>query len=96
MRRAAVERRLFEVSARLSRARAELAVLDEQAEVLDDAAEDAKLRSLVSELPQASRVHLDARRHAESMARARAALRRNIAGLERTQEDLIGRLTADL
>lgn len=96
MRRAAVERRLFEVSARLSRARAELAVLDEQAEVFDDAAEDAKVRSLVSEGPQARQLHLDAQRHAQAMARARAALRRSITGLERTQEDLIGRLTSSL
>lgn len=96
MRRALIERRLFDLSARLSRARGELAVLDEQLEVFDEAAEEARVRSLVSEIPQASQIHVDARRHADAMARARAALWRNIAELERTQEDLIRRLTSSL
>lgn len=92
MRQARIERRLFDLSARLAQARADLAVLEEQLEVLDDIAEDAKLRALVAE--DRSQVDLDAGRHAEAMRRARAGLLVSVADMERTQEALITRLTS--
>jgi hypothetical protein len=92
MSRARIERRLDDVSERLRRARAELAVVDEQLAVLVDHADDAALRALVSETPLAERDHRDARRHADALARSRAAVLASIAELERAQDDLLGRL----
>ncbi len=92
MSRARIERRLDDVSARLRRARAELAVVDEQLAVLADHADDAALRALVSETPLAEREHREARRHADALARSRTAVFNSIAELERVQDDLLGRL----
>ena len=69
-----VERRLMEVSKRLRKAREELAVADEQLCALSEAADEARIRSLVSETPLAARESQEARRHAEAMAGARDSL----------------------
>jgi hypothetical protein len=95
MSRARIERRLDDVSARLRRARAELAVVDEQLAVLADHADDAALRALVSETPLAEREHREARRHADALARSRTAVVATIAELERVQDDLLGRLVPE-
>ncbi len=95
MSRARIERRLDDVSARLKRARAELAVVDEQLAVLADHADDAALRALVSETPLAEREHREARRHADALARSRGAVLASIAELERAQDDLLGRLVPE-
>jgi chromosome segregation ATPase len=92
MLRTRIERKLDDVHARLKRARAELAVVDEQLAALADAADDAQLRALVSETPLAEREHREARRHADALARSRAAVVNTIAELERVQDDLLGRL----
>ena len=92
MSRSLVERRLIDVHARLKEARAELLVLEEQLAVLSEAADDARIRSLVSETPMSDREHRDARRHAEAMGRSREALKASIAELESTQDRLLGRL----
>jgi phage shock protein A len=84
-----VERRIREVHERLVKARQELAVLNEQYAVVSDAAEDARLRSLVSETPLAAHEYGEVRRHADAMTRARDALVANIADLERRREELI-------
>ena len=95
MSRSLVERRLSEVSTRLRALRAELAVSDEQMAVLADAADDARLRALVSETPVAGREHHEAQRRAEAMARHRAELAAEITRLEATQDELLDRLTAE-
>ncbi len=87
-----VERRLFEVHARLERARAELELADEQLAALADAAEEAKIRMLVAETPLAEREWHEARRHAEVMARSRDAARSRVAELERAQDELLSQL----
>ena len=92
MSRSLVERRLIDVHARLKEARAELTVLEEQLAVLSEAADDARIRSLVSETPAADREHRDARRHAEALGRSRDALKASIAELESAQDRLLGRL----
>jgi len=61
-----VERRLLEVHALLVRARQELAVVEEQLEVFLETADEARIRSLVSETPLADREWHDAQRHAEA------------------------------
>jgi hypothetical protein len=92
MSRLLIERRLTEVHRRLHRAREELAVLDEQLAALTDAADDAWIRSLVSETPLAEVEHRDAQRHADAMARSRAAVLESISELEKAQDDLLDRL----
>ncbi len=95
MSRSLVERRLSEVAARLRQLRDDLAVSEEQLAHLSEAADDARLRSLVSETPLADREHHDAQRHAEAMQRHRADLLDSIARLEQTQDDLLDRLLAE-
>jgi hypothetical protein len=95
MSRSLVERRLSEVSSRLRQLRDDLAVSDEQLALLAGTADDARLRSLVSETPLADREHHEAQRHAEAMQRHRAGLLDDIARLEQTQDELLDRLMAD-
>ncbi len=92
MSRSLIERRLREVTGRLQRARSELGVLDEQLEFFNEAAEEARIRALVSETPLADREHAEAQKHADAMVRSRAAVAASIAELERSVDDLLGRL----
>ena len=92
MSRSLIERRLTDVTDRLRRARQELAQLDEQQAALSDAADDARIRALVSETPLADREHHEAQRHADAMARGRAGLLATIVELERAQDELLDRL----
>jgi hypothetical protein len=57
MSRAQIERRLRSVSERLRSARDDLGVTEEQLVQLADEADDARLRSLVSETPIAEKEH---------------------------------------
>ena len=87
-----IERRLSDVHRRLQRARKELDVIDEQFAALSEAADEAQLRSLVSETPLAEVEHRDAQRHADAMARSRTSVLESIAELERTQDQLLDKL----
>lgn len=87
-----MERRLTEIGRRLRALREELQVADEQLLYLVDAADDARLRALVSETPVAEREHHDAARHAEAMGAHRAAVAAEIERLEKDQDDLLDRL----
>ena len=93
--RTLVERKLTQVSARLREMRAELGILDEQLAVFAEAADDARLRALVSETPIADREHVEAQKHADALARHRASVLASIAELERSQDELLERLVAD-
>lgn len=95
MSRSLVERRLSEVSTRLRQLRGDLAVSDEQLAHFAEVADDARLRSLVSETPLADRDHHDAQRHADAMQRHREELVASIARLEATQDELLDRLMAE-
>ncbi len=92
MHRTIIERRLSDAHQRLVRARSELAVLDEQLVVVNEIADDTRLRALVSETPVASKEHDEASRHATVMLQTRTALLTQIAELERRQDDLLNRL----
>ena len=72
MPRSLLQRRLIDVSDRLKRLRAELAVADEQCAFFEAEAEDARLRSLVSETPVADVEARDVRRHADAHLARRA------------------------
>ena len=92
MSRSLIERRLTAVTERLKRARAELAVIDEQLAALADAADETRVRALVSETPLADRDHEEAQRHVDAMARSRTSLQASISELERAQNELLDRL----
>jgi hypothetical protein len=91
-----LERRLIDVSDRLKRLRAELAVAEEQCAFLAAEAEDARLRSLVSETPLADAEAHEMLRHADAQARQRDTLRRSIAELEHEQDALLDRMAKEL
>jgi hypothetical protein len=93
MHRVLLERRIRDVHTRLVRAREELAVLNEQMTVVQDSADEARVRALVSETPLASREHDEASRHADAMVRAREALRKTIADLEDRRDELLAHVT---
>jgi hypothetical protein len=95
MSRSLVERRLTEVHERVRALREELSVAEEQLRALADAADDARLRALVSETPIAEREHEEAQRHADAMARHRATVVAELAELERTEDQLLDRLMAE-
>jgi hypothetical protein len=93
MPRSLIERKLAQVHERLLEARAELLVVDEQLEFLAEAADDARLRALVSETPLAGREHQDAQKHADAMAKHRATVVAKISELEVAQDELLDRLS---
>jgi predicted nucleic acid-binding Zn-ribbon protein len=92
MHRASVERRLSDAHDRLTRARAQLAVLEEQLVVVTDIADDTRIKALVAETPIASREHDEASRHASVMLQSRNSLIEQIEELERRQDELLDRL----
>jgi chromosome segregation ATPase len=92
MTRSLLERRLAEVSEQLKQLRRELSVADEQLAHFADEADEARIRSLVSETPIAEREHRDAERHAAAMQRHRADLHASIERLERAQDELLDKL----
>jgi hypothetical protein len=92
MHRTTIERRLNDAHQRLARARSELAVLDEQLVVVNEIADDTRLRALVAETPVAAKEHDEASRQATALQRTRQALVDRITELERRQDDLLERL----
>ena len=94
MSRTSVERRLSQVGERLRQLRGELELSSEQLAHLADAADDARLRSLVSETPVADHDHRQAERHAQAMRRHREKVEAEIARLERDQDALLDQFVA--
>lgn len=95
MSRVLIERKLFDVAQRLKRAREQLSVIDEQLAVMAEAADEARIRSLVSETPLAQREYAEAQRHADAMERSRRTVAAEVAELQATQDELLDRLIAD-
>jgi uncharacterized coiled-coil DUF342 family protein len=92
MSRVLIERRLLDVAQRLKRAREELALIDDQLAALAEAADEARIRSLVSETSLAHREFTEAQRHADAMARTRRAVEADVAELVTAQDELLDRL----
>jgi len=82
----------MDVAQRLRRAREELAVIDDQLAALSEAADEARIRSLVSETSLANREYTDAQRHADAMARSRQMIEVEVSELQTTQDELLDRL----
>lgn len=91
-----IQRRLVDVSERMRRLRAELAVSEEQLAFLEDEADDARLRALVSETPLAEHESREARRHADALARHRDVLRQSVVELEHERDALLDRMASEL
>ena len=91
-----VERKLSEAAERLRQLRTELGVVDEQLAFLADAADDARLRAMVSETPMADKEHREAQKHADAMTRHRSQLVTQIGELEKAQDELLERLFAEI
>jgi hypothetical protein len=89
-----VQRRLTQNSTRLKSLRVELAQIDEQLEVFAGDADEQAIRALVSETPGAAHEATDARKHADAMRRHRQHVVDSIAELERRQDELLDKLTA--
>ncbi len=89
-----IERRLTEIGKRLKELRSDAAVAEEQLLHLAETAEDARLRSLISETPVADREHRESARHAETMRRHRDEVTALIAKLEQQQDDLLDQFGA--
>jgi hypothetical protein len=94
MHRVLLGRRIRDVHARLVRAREELAVLDEQLAVVQESADEARVRALVSETPLATQEHNEAARHADAMAKAREALLKTVVDLEQRQDELLSHVAS--
>ena len=73
-----------------------MAVTDEQCAFIEAEADDARLRSLVSETPLADAEARDVQRHADANSRKRDALQRAVRELEAEQDALLDRIAADL
>jgi hypothetical protein len=95
MSRSVLERRLSEVTDRLRALRDELRIAEEQLQALAEAADDARIRALVSETPIAEHEHTEAQKHADAMARHRDAVAADVIELERAQDQLLDRLIAE-
>jgi hypothetical protein len=95
MSRSGIERRLSDVAARLRSRRDELGVIDQQLAHLDDTADEARVKALVSEAPLDDRERKEAERHAEAMRRHRQDVVNDLASLERQQDELLDRMLAE-
>lgn len=94
MSRASIERRLTDITAELRVARDELKVLDEQLQHFTDEADEARLRSLVSETPLAESEHREAAKAVTALRRDRDARLKRMAKLESKQDALLDQLTS--
>jgi chromosome segregation ATPase len=92
MSRASIERKLTDLTAELSGLHRELGILDEQIQHFVDAAEEARLRSLVSETPLAAQEHREAARTVAAMQRDREAIVKRVHKLESRQDALLDQL----
>ncbi len=67
-------------------------MLEEQLVVVNEIADDTRIRALVAETPVASKEHDEASRHASVMLQTRDSLITKIDELEKRQDELIDQL----
>jgi len=85
----AIKRRLTALTSELHAARNEIAVLDEQIAHFADAAEDLRLRAMVSETPLADREHREASKTVNNLTRDRQTWADRLVALETKQDELL-------
>lgn len=87
-----IQKSLTELSDRLTRAREGLRIVEEQLLFQMEVVEEAKTRMLVAETPLADREYRIARDDHEKLTRERARVEREIAELQREQDELLDRM----
>lgn len=92
--RSRIERRLRKVSTRLSAAREDLRITNEQLALFAEIEDDARIRSIVSESPMDVHDHAELRGDLASLSRRRTELVDEIATLERRQDELLDEWSA--
>ena len=93
MSRSRIERKLRDVSSELKKLREDVVIAEEQLVHFAVEADDARLRSLVSETAMADEEHRDAHRHVDAMRRHRDDVVGRIAELEKNQDSLLDKLS---
>lgn len=88
----AIKRRLTVVGDDLRSAKSEVAMLDEQVGHFADAAEDARLRAMVSETPLADKEHREAAKTVKNLTKDRQKWAARVVSLESLQDDLLDQL----
>jgi chromosome segregation ATPase len=91
--RSSIEKKLMALTGELQTLRHELGVVEEQLIQATDEAESSRLRSLVSETPQAVHEEREAAKAVAAVRRDRDAKLKRLQRLERKQDDLLDRLT---
>ena len=87
-----LKKKLADTSLRLRQLQEELKVAEEQLVHFSDEADEARLRSLVSETPLADQKHREANKHAEYMRKHRNMLQTKIERVEALQDELLDQM----
>lgn len=87
-----IEKSLAEIGDRLTKARNDLRIVEEQLLFQMDVMEDAKTRALVAETPLADREFRVARDDHDRLARQRDEATQNIVELQKEQDRLLDRM----
>lgn len=88
----AIKRKLTALGDDLRAAKSEVAILDEQVAHFADAAEDARLRAMVSETPLADKEHREASKTITNLTKDRQKWTDRVASLEQQQDALLDQL----
>jgi hypothetical protein len=87
-----LQKTLSELTERISRARDDLHIIEEQLLFQMDVVEEAKTRMLVSETPLSERDHREARDDCQRLVRQREQALGDIAELQSEQDRLLDRM----
>ena len=87
-----IKQSLHEIGDRLTRARDELRIVEEQLLFQNDVLEEAKTRMLVSETPLADRAYRIARDDQQKLIDQRVRAQNEITDLQREQDRLLDRM----
>ena len=87
-----LKKKLADTSLRLRQLQEELKINEEQLVHFSDEADEARLRSLVSETPLADQKHREANKHAESMRKHKYMLQTEIERVEALQDELLDQM----
>ena len=90
-----LQSRLVDTSHQLKRLQVDYQVAEEQLVFLDHEAEDARIRSLVSETPIADKEYREAQKHAESMRRHLRELETEITKIESLQNKVLDQISSN-
>ena len=87
-----LKKKLADTSLRLRQLQEELKIAEEQLVHFSDEADEARLRSLVSETPLADQKHREANKHAESMRKHKYMFQTEIERVEALQDELLDQM----